>query len=326
MDTKKTYQNIEALAADLEFILWVKSGESDPKGDWYQALVEQGDLEWIDPARDLVRSIGFQKTAVKPERLETLWAKIDAKTTDVASDKPAKVRWLNSYRIGIAATLALLIGLSLWWMSSPRLESASTHVAETRSVELPDGSMVNLNAESQLFFPTKNWEDKREVILQGEAFFEVAKGEKFAVKTDQGLVEVLGTSFNVFDRGQVFLVQCHSGKVRVRAEGQVVLLEPGQKAQLLASGLIKSNFQVDPQKTWMKGYFLYQDAKLSRVFDEIERQFDVNVITQGVDEGRRYSGFFMRKNLSEALQAICWPLRLNFDINGKEVTISQDTE
>ncbi len=320
MNTKKTYQNVEELAADLAFIAWVKSGDPSPKGDWHSHLKAQGDLDFVVPAQELVKAFSFSDYEVTTERKDQIWDFIEAHT----GNQTAKVRFLTPRRLSIAASLLLLVG-AFWWISlRDPLTTAATGLAEVTQIELPDGSKIDLNAKSSIEYSRENWEDKRELALKGEAFFEVAKGEKFTVSTENGQVEVLGTSFNVVDRNETFSVVCHSGKVRVTSNDQVVLLSQNESAQLSGSKLIKSATQVDPSKTWMKGYFVYQEAKLEYVLDEIERQFAVDIDRSQINQDKRYTGFFIKNNLPEALQAVCWPMRLKFDISGQDVKISED--
>ena len=68
------------------------------------------------------------------------------------------------------------------------------------AVTLPDGSKVNLNADSRLTYKPYQWIISRNVELEGEAFFEVKQGKRFSVKSNQNKVNVLGTSFNIFSR------------------------------------------------------------------------------------------------------------------------------
>src|SRR5690606_15777064 len=96
----------------------------------------------------------------------------------------------------------------------------TTGYGETRKINLPDGSLVVLNANSELKYES-NWQQApmREVWLQGEAFFEVVKTteeKQFIVHTGSLDVEVLGTQFNVHNRHQKVQVVLSSGKVKLQ--------------------------------------------------------------------------------------------------------------
>ncbi|MGI9174699.1 MAG: FecR family protein, partial [Rhodothermales bacterium] len=146
------------------------------------------------------------------------------------------------WAIGSLAALALLIGLG-WWM---RPVSVTVPPGQTLTVELPDGSDVQLNSGSRLAYRRgfARWpfvpSAQRLVSLQGEAFFEVQPGGRpFVVETFNAHVEVLGTRFNVRawleSRTSATRVTLAEGKVRaVRRDApgpDVVLSEPGQMAQ-----------------------------------------------------------------------------------------------
>lgn len=325
MDTANTYQNIEELAADLDFIHWVKSGQTQPQGLWYENLKTQGSQAWIDPARELIDAVHFKRTEIDQATIERVWDAIDRQTSEVQKSQ-GKIRALSAARWRIAAGLAMLIAFAAWWTFSPNGVTIETEYAQTTSIDLPDGSAVNLNASSTLRYDEEKWDSERKVELEGEAFFNVVKGQKFSIETSTGTVEVLGTSFNVYSRDHRLDVACHTGKVRVIHNNQKVILQRGDRVTLKNGLLVTSVFQVDPQKTWMSGYFLFENAQLDKVVQEIERQFGVTVTLENVKRTRRYSGFFVKNDLTEALQAVCWPLRLNFEVNGTEVTISQDNK
>ena len=111
-------------------------------------------------------------------------------------------RRLTLIRTFSAAAAVALLCLSVWtaylYMQPVTIQTVST-LAETRTVCLPDGSTVTLNHYSSLSYPEKFKSDKREVKLNGEAYFEVSKNKKhpFIVQTETIDVQVLGTHFNV---------------------------------------------------------------------------------------------------------------------------------
>ena len=111
-------------------------------------------------------------------------------------------RHLTLIRTFSAAAAVALLCLSVWtaylYMQPAAIQTVST-LAETRTVRLPDGSSVMLNHYSSLSYPEKFKSDKREVELNGEAYFEISKDKKhpFIVQTETMDIQVLGTHFNV---------------------------------------------------------------------------------------------------------------------------------
>ena len=134
--------------------------------------------------------------------------------------KDIKVIKMNPMRriLRIAAAIALIFAASYFYISTLD-ESVSTQYAERSEVRLPDNSEIILNADSRISYSDKNWKKERNVSLQGEAFFKVAKGQKFTVATKDGLETVLGTQFNVENRKGFFEVTCYEGLVSVMFYG-----------------------------------------------------------------------------------------------------------
>jgi ferric-dicitrate binding protein FerR (iron transport regulator) len=322
VDTIKTYKSIEELASDLDFIAWIKDPVAKEGLEWYAALQRQHDVDWIEEARELVQSIGFTEHQLPSATKARMWRHIEegSSSTMVPLGRSRSISTILS----IAASIAILVLAGWWFLISDTPTIETTLAAQVTQFELPDGSTVDLNAESSLSYSSKKWESERMVELEGEALFNVAKGQRFTVQTGQGTVEVLGTSFNVYQRAGQFRVSCYSGKVRVSNGNNTVLLTTGEQCQQSEGDLLKTMFQVDPGKVWTKGYYVYNNASLDDVFNEIERQFDVKINREKVDSKKKYTGFFFKSNLSEALQSVCWPMRLKFDINGKEIVISEE--
>lgn len=236
-------------------------------------------------------------------RKEDIWKNIDAATRKSNT---------TSYLMA-AASLALLI---VSWFVFLRPESISLHqtqFAEKKNVELPDGSVVELNADSELSFDT-DW-DQRNIELKGEAFFEVKKGEAFTVETDFGSVQVLGTSFNVISREKLFEVACKTGKVVVNIPSKDFkkIILPGDRISFNMSEVLEEQTTVETIGSWKKGQFYFDSKPLSQVFDELERQFDVDLETQGID-GQFFTGYFTNQELATALTMICEPMDLTFAI------------
>ena len=180
-----------------------------------------------------------------------------------------------------------------------------------------------LNAGSQITF-SEDWSDDRSLELQGQAFFEVVKGSKFRVATVAGVVEVLGTSFDVYSRDDNFRVSCRTGRVRVSAGKQTVEIAPGFTAVLENKRLLVGKFDLS-EADWRNGEFIFRDTPLNEVFLELGRQFNIRIKAQS-HEGRIYTGRFSNKNLQEALQLICLPMGLKYRIENDSSVVIEDAE
>ena len=237
--------------------------------------------------------------------------------------KPARIITLPRMLQAVAAVFLLLIGfysVSVLYSN----EKVKTGFGSQTSLTLPDGSQVSLNAGSKISWNDRNFTEKRQVKIEGEVYFEVQKGKPFSIKTNNGTVRILGTQLNVFSRGNEFNVSCIMGKVSVEAQNNEVILNPGEKAELTASGLTKISLPaVSQTAAWKEGVFYFDDKPLVSIFAEIERQFNVSVQYTG-DVKRSITVSFTNKKLEEALDVVCIPMGLKYEVeNQNKVRITE---
>ena len=103
----------------------------------------------------------------------------------------------QSFKWGLSIAASILIIFGCYFAFNPLDTRYETSYAEQKTIKLPDGSEVVLNAKSVVNFTQKDWDTNRSIQLKGEAFFKVKKGSTFRVQTPKGQVTVLGTKFNV---------------------------------------------------------------------------------------------------------------------------------
>jgi ferric-dicitrate binding protein FerR (iron transport regulator) len=194
---------------------------------------------------------------------------------------------------------------------------------EQAVVQLPDRSTVTLNAESKLSYKPFVWMiartdgmeghtylpiaqiNKRKVNLEGEAFFEVKPGSRFSVQTGENRVNVLGTTFNVYARGEIYRVNCLSGRVEVQSGQETVVLDPDMQATL-REGKLYVNSDVTPfvATGWLQDMFVFEGTPLREVVAEIERRYNIHV-TPDYDSNLLYTGNFSKTdNPEEILEVI----------------------
>lgn len=252
------------------------------------------------------------ETMTKEEALLKLKAKIAEGQQSVEIVRKPRIR--NIYRIGsAAATIALLLGIWHLWTRKPMSEVIAENGHHTE-YQLPDGSHVTMNAESKIVFKKNSFTNERMLTLEGEAFFSVKKGKSFVVNTKFADVKVLGTSFNVFARDNAFKVSCLTGRVAVSSGENEVIITPGESAAFTNGQLTKfEDKNIKTIANWRIGEFNYENAPLSSVLSEIERQFNVKFETANMPE-KYFTGSFTNKNLVNALDIVCIPLGLTYEI------------
>jgi len=262
------------------------------------------------------------------ERSEA-WEAIFEKLGNVSfkTETKARVLQLTFTRIAVAASLLVAI-LLISYNFLYRSGNVTVQLArgEHGVVYLPDSSKVTLNAESKLSYNKNRWFFDRSVSLTGEALFEVTKGRRFKVLTTGATTTVLGTVFNVFSRNGMVKVTCFEGKVKVVATNSKsqTLLTKGMEVKTMGYALDVNKTQtatVEAKPTWTNSEFFFQNAPLSTVIEELERQFNVDIFLN-TDSSRFYTGYFKRTNLDEALDLVCIPLDLEWKYSGELIVIT----
>jgi transmembrane sensor len=216
--------------------------------------------------------------------------------------------------IAAAAVIFVLLGAASFMRlyTTDILASYGEHVI----AQLPDGSTVELNAGSEIAYQPFWWFLNREVELEGEAFFEVEKGKTFRVNSPVGTTSVLGTSFNVYARNNEYQVTCYSGKVRVVAaeSGHSLDIVPDEQATLTNDGGLRFSALKNKEEvvSWRSAMFMFTSTPIEKVFDEIERQYAVEIEAQELPD-LLYSGNFSRNRpLEQVLKMVCRPYGLSY--------------
>lgn len=191
------------------------------------------------------------------------------------------------------------------------------------TVLLPDSSSVTLNADSHLKFNRSTWFFFRSVELSGEALFRVKKGKTFSVEAAGTTTQVLGTVFNVFSRNSEVRVNCFEGRVRVTSNDSKtsVILEHGHATKLSKAVLTQpTKFSNENAASWTNGEFHFTNEPIGNVFNELARQFAVQIVIN-TNTNRLYTGYFNNQSLESALELICQPMGLIWEVNGRVITI-----
>ncbi len=269
----------------------------------------------------------YEKIARASEALSPPSFDMDRALADLRERKGSEVRVVRMrprrYLMQIAAAVTVLIAATVFYISTLD-ETFSAAYAQRTEVVLPDASEVILNAGSELSYSERNWEKERKLTLEGEAFFKVAKGEKFTVKTDVGSVSVLGTQFNVKSRDGYFEVTCYEGLVSVDHKGRQKKLPAGASFLVINGEVIDVQAPMTTEPSWVNNESSFRSIPLSFVLKEFERQFNVRVETQNVDLSELFTGSFSNTNMNLALQSISTPSQISFTLEGNKVLFYGD--
>lgn len=201
-------------------------------------------------------------------------------------------------------------------------------------VMLPDGTRVWLNAQSKLRYPVYFDQGKREVELEGEGYFEVAKqtinGERlpFIVNSGAQKLEVLGTTFNIQGYGQEVTTTLIEGKVRLGLENtsKQVLLQANDQA-ILRTGMQQYDVRkVDPiyATAWKDGNFSFRKASIKDVMESVARWYDIDVVYKTTVENSQFTGTISRfEQIDKLLQLIELTGSVHFTIEGRRVVVKE---
>lgn len=249
----------------------------------------------------------------KGEAWTKLEERIDRRSTKVRS-MGAGTRWLR-YAAALAALLIAAYGLYTFSPGEPQWTEVYTQAEEQQTIELPDGSRISLNENSRVRYPAKF--ESRHVVLEGEAFFEVAKrdGQPFTVQSGESLTKVLGTSFNIraYPAEAKVSVSVQTGLVAVSAaETEAKLeLQAGQSAVYDERQQSLGLASVSNALAWKRKQLQFEDTRLEETLDALERYFGQTIKLEASEMAKcRFTGTFPEPALEEVLTAIAFTMEL----------------
>ncbi|GLR19284.1 FecR family protein [Portibacter lacus] len=183
--------------------------------------------------------------------------------------------------LGIAASIILMVSafFVIDYYKACEVEKHSTAYGEQKVLDLPDGSKVKLNANSDIVYSVDwNKKDIRKIWLKGEAFFEVEKKletkQKFQVVVDELVVEVLGTSFNINNLVENTEIYLEEGSIKLLFGGEFLRMDPGDLVIWSPSKqAIISHEKVRNQSvytSWKDGVLQFDNLKVAEVLEKIQ--------------------------------------------------------
>ncbi len=211
----------------------------------------------------------------------------------IFSEKKKKDQFHIKTLLKIAAMLVLVSAVGIWvWSNhhlrqSEQLTTVYNPAGQLKTLVLPDGSKVFLNAASKISFPSRFSSENREVTLIGEAYFEVVHNPEkpFLIYTGKVRTQVLGTSFNIkaYANEPKIQVAVVSGKVGVVAGHLSAFLTPNQTADyhIKDDRLLKSTIaDASVLKAWTDGQLVFRDQSFNEIIRTVIRKYKTNIIIQ----------------------------------------------
>lgn len=249
--------------------------------------------------------------------MDALYARIEAN-----KNRPVKVRILSPWISRVAAMLILALGAT-YFLYTTKTTTELAQAGQRTEFLLPDNSSVTLNSGSEVDYKAWNWKNNRKLQLDGEAYFKVAKGQTFDVVTTMGKVTVVGTQFNVKARENRFDVTCFEGKVKVTSNGQTILLTPGMSVAFENGKQLDMPSDENTQPGWLTYEVNYQKEKLDRIFNEMERQYRIDIeLSDKQLASEIHTGGIPMNNLNDALDIIETAHHLKAQKAGNKIILS----
>ena len=195
------------------------------------------------------------------------------------------------------------------------------------SLQLSDGTKVMLNSDSRLKFPQSFSGDTREVYLEGEGFFQVAKdaGKPFIVHCEKYAVRVLGTTFNIsaYRNDEVSMTTLVEGRVNIECGNTVVALTPGLMAAVADSKVTTREVNVESYISWTRDQFSFSEERLEDLLKKISRWYDVEFVFDDEEiKDYKFSGFMPRyESIDAILQIMEQAANVTFKMNNKQIVV-----
>ena len=357
--------SVEDFLLDDQFRKWIFNPEKDDNIYWENWLAQNPKkaTELIE-ARNLLLNLSMKDYRLTVEETADLWDIIDAKSEMFdESLQETKIIPLNSNSVlkqptlnrpnyqwlRIAAILLILVVGSVVLLKinstnreelggvAATMEEKITEMGMKAQITLSDGTIVMLNSGSKLSYLPHFSTNKRDVYLEGEAYFEVAKDSKrpFNVHTGEVTTTAIGTAFNVNsyqDGGEGILIALVEGKVRVKNKkysgsdmGKDLILSPGDMANYNphTKNVTVSKFDIQAITSWKDGSLYFTNSNESEVFNRIERWYGVSIQHNNSSSKKwDYSGEFKNQNLHQVLTSISFTMAFDYEIKNSNIYIT----
>ena len=311
---------------------WLKTTEGQ------KALSSKMDEIWVE--ENTLQEVDLNPRLIKPLKISYSASDANRKAVRTSSRKRKYVR----FSMLAASVVLCLISLAVFFHLNNNpgdkitLNPSSFTVKQNApgmksTFQLPDGSVVKLNSDSELKFADQ-FQGVREVFLSGEAFFEVVENSEmpFVVRINDLSITALGTSFNINafgDRPEIGI--CLSdGKVKVEHLNQAtevstsVTLEPGEKAVFRKKEikLSKESFNPDIDLAWKNKTLVFVSSDFYEIKASVERWYGVHiVIDDALKGGWKFTGRFHNSSIENVMNSLVYSRELAFSIDKDQVKI-----
>lgn len=319
--------SVEALALDKSFQEWVLNPDAQLDKIWQGWLRENPDKQReVAEAVELVRLSGLSADPEANAAFLEGWAKIEAAAT---TSRASRGKSAVGYASMAAAVIGLLVVVFVYRFAGNSITEFKTAYAETKEIELKDGTRVMLNANSTLTY-SDNWDDaaSRDVTLKGEGFFTVVHttdDKPFVVHAqDDATIVVLGTEFNVNTRRNKVSVYLQSGKVRFKTALRTVTMQPGETVDYFPGLVVNVKPGTEEAVAWKNKQYVMNDMPLADIVRDLEDTYGKEVtVSDPALLAKRVTAKVPANNLNVLLEVLSQTLKLTIEEQNTKVIIHQ---
>jgi transmembrane sensor len=257
----------------------------------------------------------------------------------VPAEHIAKNRSMVTF-VKIAAVALILLGigvvlyLNLWRRPAVEMVRLDTgNELNTLIKTLADGSVIYIAHNSSFSFPGEFLSGSRNVELKGEAFFDIAPdpGKPFIIETDEALIQVLGTAFNVkTQNGAGFELFVDRGAVKVTLKADPItsaMVVAGEKISAIRNSLVKSGYIPNEATSWYKRRMHFKDETLQNIILVLNRNFNTTFALADLETGKhKLTVTFDNETAETMTELICVTLNLKSQTINGTIVFSENRE
>lgn len=284
--TEKTYNTIHDFLNDASFKNWAFNSQLSDVSFWNTWLQDNPSKRSIAyEAKDVLLGINFKKSTPSEEKINSEWNILESKLKIIQNKKKKEkkskaLKAFLSYKM--VASVLILISIGIFSYEQFSLVTHKTTYGEVFELKLKDGTLVTLNSNSSLSYKKNN---PRKVWLHGEAYFKVNKKRstkaKFSVHTDDLVVEVFGTQFNVKSSSEQTNVYLEEGNILLNLNnGTSKQMQPGNYIEYSSEDrkilVDRNSVSNEEQTSWKNGKLIFTNAKLEDVLKKVSDTYGVD--------------------------------------------------
>lgn len=292
--------------------------------------------EWMDREWD-VTSADIDLT-LQQKLFRQIKEEVDLKTKAASPVKDNKLRNLFLFTLRIASVIILLLttGFSVYYYTKKQMAMpdmiVSVEKGQKANVVLPDGSKVAVNSDSRLTYGSRFNEKERVIMLEGEAYFEIAPDEKrpFIIETNELKVRALGTSFNVksYEEENNASAVLMTGRVEVASGRDCLILNPNERILFdkHTGSMTKSIVEdADAFVNWRYNKLTFNGETFESIVYTLERYYNIRIIFETESLKKyRFTGTTANTSLESILQIFSLTSPLSYEVKDSTIILREN--